>query len=333
MKTIKTPPEIEKLICEDYKNGLAATHITEKYKVSGCTLFKVLKRNKVPTKFTAFKDYELDVIKDFQDLTQTRDSILLKYKISKCKLFRILRDHNIPTREKHRKHFFNEEFFRTIDTPEKAQILGFIYADGCLTTRGHHISMFLHHQDKEYLEKIKNIVAYKGDLIYREARYAMKPGKIMSWSQPQYGLNLNSKIMYNDLLNLGLCPRKSWEDLHIPDIPKHLIKFFILGVLEGDGGMCTMKPYRGDYKHRNSRCIKRSVYWCGCVTLMTEISNYIFQELGLKANIQDIKRKNTLRYIRYTNFKDTTLLISWLYEGSTLRMERKFSKSREILAL
>ncbi len=333
MKTIKTPPEIEKLICDDYKNGLASTEITNKYKVSINTLFRILKRNGVPTKFATFKDFELDVIKDFQDLAQTRDSILIKYKISKCKLFRILKDHNIPTRDKHRTHHFNQDFFRKIDTPEKAQILGFIYADGNLSSRGYHISMYLHNQDKEYLDKIRALVDYEAPLAYREARYAMKPGGVMGWSRPQYGLNLSSKIMYNDLLNLGLCPRKSWVDLHIPDIPKNLIKFFILGVLEGDGGICTNSPYRGDYSHRNSQCIKRSVYWCGCVTLMTEISDYILKELGLKASIQDTQRGSILRAIRFTNFKDVNVLIDWLYDGADFKMERKFNKSREILDL
>ena len=46
-------------------------------------------------------------------------------------ILKVLERHNIPrTRVGIRKYKLNEEYFDNIDTPNKAYILGFLYADG-----------------------------------------------------------------------------------------------------------------------------------------------------------------------------------------------------------
>ncbi len=100
-------------------------------------------------------------------------------------------------------------------------------------------------------------------------------------------------------------------------LPKHLRKFFILGVLEGDGTIGVNKT---------RQCF---VGWCGAERLMNDIRNVIFEELGVK--LPALTKNSTIYSITYTRKISLISIINWLYTGSTFRMERKFNKSQEVL--
>lgn len=331
----KSPPnkktkELEILVCEEYLKGVDVEEISFDHKLSITCIFKILKRNNIKLKRSRDFDLELKIISDFRDLSQTRDSILAKYNIGKTKLFRILRDHDEPKRPKKRKFFFNENFFNTIDSQEKAQILGLIYSDGCLN-KNSNCSIFLHYKDKEYLEKIKNIINYKGELTLRDGRFSKKPNGKMGWSDAQYGLSLHSVKMYKDLINIGLCNRKSWANLGIPNILDKFKKSFILGILEGDGSINISKPWNGDGRKRVIGKIR--INFTGNYNMMLDISKFIEQELQI---VTKIERKNSSEFcysINYSRVNDVLKLIKWLYNDASFYMERKFLKAQEILNL
>ena len=58
------------------------------------------------------------------------------------------------------KYNFSESIFQTIDSPEKAYWLGFLYADGYNSYKGI-VSLCLNEEDVDHLEKFKKILNAK----------------------------------------------------------------------------------------------------------------------------------------------------------------------------
>ena len=84
-----------------------------------------------------------------------------KLNISIPTVFRCLERENIKSRTVGESRSFrriDDTFFEKINTFEKAQILGMIYADGCLYSRSensHVLSISLQYSDIQYLEQVK----------------------------------------------------------------------------------------------------------------------------------------------------------------------------------
>ena len=119
-------------------------------------------------------------------------------------------------------HKMNEKFFRTW-TPNMAYVLGFAYADGNINTT-------LHHNKLVFQQNIRDLPAidFVRDLIYPEKRiyfYKRKNCEICV-------LDLSSKILVNDIKELGCVERKTYEDLSFPpNIPEQYKIDFVRGVL------------------------------------------------------------------------------------------------------
>src|SRR5690606_21393784 len=134
-----------------------------------------------------------------------------------------------------KKYNFNESFFETIDTEEKAYWLGFIAADGNINDRGENKSKSLHiglsFKDKNHLLKFMININYSHLLIEIKER-------IINLKKRRYvRLNLNSKKMYNDLLDKGITPRKSLTLKPPKNVPKDLVRHWIRGYFDGDGSV------------------------------------------------------------------------------------------------
>ena len=63
-----------------------------------------------------------------------------------------------------RKYDLNENYFEKVDSPEKAYLLGLIYADGCNYTPTNTITFYFQEQDKHILEDIKRLLHYNSPL-------------------------------------------------------------------------------------------------------------------------------------------------------------------------
>lgn len=123
------------------------------------------------------------------------------------------------------KYNFTEDIFENIDSPEKAYWLGFLYADGYITTNGHSIAIALKEADKEHLlnfEKFLNLS--ESSLRYQE--------DTSSWI-----FRVTREKTYKDLINLGFSPNKSYDTSITvwQNIPNKYKKDFLLGLWDGDG--------------------------------------------------------------------------------------------------
>ena len=144
----------------------------------------------------------------------------------------------------------NENFFKKW-SPEMAYVLGFFAADGNLTIgeRGNYYLEF-NSIDRDIIEKIKNILgpSYKIGIRKRNKNW-----------KDSFRIQIGSKIMCYDLVNLGFTPNKS-KRLNFPKMPVKYWHHFIRGYFDGDG-----YAFSGIYK-RNNRPSKNRVLFSGFIS-------------------------------------------------------------------
>ena len=129
-----------------------------------------------------------------------------------------------------RKYKFNEHFFDIIDTEEKAYWLGFLYADGYVSSTNNTVELGLKESDKSHIEKF--IASIDGDMPIRKKEKIIGDKIYVS-----YSVSITSSIFKNALINNGCVNNKSLV-LKFPTkdiVPSELIHHFIRGYIDGDG--------------------------------------------------------------------------------------------------
>ena len=127
-----------------------------------------------------------------------------------------------------RKHFINENYFKTIETEKQAYILGFIYSDGCIEEHPSTSALTITQleQDVDILKKIKEEM--KSD--YPLSSVIQKINDKLKFRFYAYSIKL-----CEDLVKLGATPRKSLT-LKFPFfLEEKLVPHFIRGYFDGDG--------------------------------------------------------------------------------------------------
>ncbi len=130
-----------------------------------------------------------------------------------------------------RKYYSNFDYFKKIDSHNKAYILGFICADGCVYKREKHqglLSITVQNRDKLILEKIKT---------------ELESNNPISSTDNASTLVIVSQKIFDDLGNLGIHPRKTYQlNLNevIANINPIFLNSFICGYFDGDGSI-TLK--------------------------------------------------------------------------------------------
>lgn len=209
------------------------------------------------------------------------------------------------------KNSFNN-YFETIDSPDKAYFLGLIVADGCILDNGTEtnnkkvLNISLTEEDKYILELFNQYANFKTELSISHKEDL----------KPRYQLIINSSKIYNDLYNLNVRERKSTEnETSMPLLKDELIPHFIRGVFDGDGIAKT----------------NGAVGFCGCFTLLNQIKDYLVSK-GLKDNQICFNKSNNIYYIQWGAKKDRQLFFDLIYKDKlNLYLIRKFDKIKNKL--
>lgn len=182
-----------------------------------------------------------------------------------------------------------------------AYILGFIVTDGCLVehANGYHGLDITSRNDR--------LLA----LIKKEMRAGHKIGK----KTRGYRLQIRNRKIYNDLLKLGLTPRKS-KILRFPVVLNEFLADFIRGCFDGDGSIIVWRDPR--WKHPWQI---RTVFCSGSHIFLDDMQKRLREVAGLSnGSIQKSTRSHNLCYsiadsvklynFMYSNKNDTVLYIS-----------------------
>ncbi len=181
-----------------------------------------------------------------------------------------------------------------------AYVLGFFAADGNLTLgkRGNHYLEF-NSTDKDIIEKIRNAFSSNYKIGVRKRNDNWKDS---------FRIQIGSKIICYDLVNLGFMPNKS-KRLNFPKVPIKYLHHFIRGYFDGDGYVFT-----GVYK-RNNRPSKNKILSSGFISGTRDFLEKLRIVLAKRAKIEG----GTLYYsqgFRLTfSIKDSLRLYKFLYKG------------------
>lgn len=141
-----------------------------------------------------------------------------------------LKKNNIKTSNQTYK--FNEHYFNKIDTANKAYFLGLSYADGCVSPEKNSYRLKLTKEDEYILEEFKKDIGSNKPLYFRKEEIIKGTSYI---GKAQSALELNSKILIEDLEKLGVTKNKSLTIKFPTNIPLEFMKDFIRGCFDGDG--------------------------------------------------------------------------------------------------
>lgn len=241
-----------------------------------------------------------------------------RYNITHKPILKLLKRNNIYVdklaRRFHRQYSLNEDYFINIDTPNKAYILGFFFADGNNNPSKQTISMALQEEDQEILEKIRNAIGSEKPLDYLDYTHKHDFGYTY---KNQWRLNIFSKKFCEDLAKHGMVPNKSLI-LEFPNIPENLYPHFIRGYFDGDGSVCKTKC--------NGMCLTITSTNNFCIKLSAVINKI----LDIKGVIRDASNCNGVTKVySLTSSENIKKLLDWMYVDAELFLQRKYERYQQ----
>lgn len=197
------------------------------------------------------------------------------------------------------KRELRHEFFKNIQTEIQAYLLGFFASDGTIDKKRSTMTIKLNEKDSEIIELFRNIISPDARIFINDGyeskatvrKRTIKTNKIK-------GINITSIIIRNSLVEKGFGFNKTYSELHIPEIPKHLIRHFVRGYFDGDGcisGNIVMpKPvHLQKTKDIKKPAIKQSFSIEGKTINIFEEMQQFFKNNNINTNINYIKRDDS----------------------------------------
>lgn len=208
----------------------------------------------------------------------------------------------------------DEHYFQLIDTEEKAYFLGLIITDGCIyskNSRQNLVSLTLQDKDKYIIEKFKELI--------------QSNKTVTSDGRGSSGINILSDIMVEDLKQYGVSDNKSLCTIFPNNIPNHLYKHLIRGILDGDGSVSF-------YARPNRRCHVKAIGFCqGNKQFLLDLVDYLHKEVGISP-VNTYTEKESLWSIAYRNTGSLYKLYHYLYDDATIYLARKKELCDKILS-
>lgn len=228
-------------------------------------------------------------------------------------ILRELTNLGITERIRRRKYNVDEHYFDSIDTQNKAYILGFLYADGSNSMSKGTIHLSLHEQDMEILEKIRNEIKSEKPLEYLD--YSNKHDFGYKYAN-QYRLLIFNKHICETLNNIGMIPNKSLS-LEFPDINQNLYRHFIRGYFDGDGSFSINKERKNP-----TITITQTESFCN------RVREILMNELHISGGgIYDASCHNGItKVLRISGAIQDKKILDWLYEDADMYLQRKYDR-------
>lgn len=204
----------------------------------------------------------------------------------------------------------SEDF--NFNNPYYCYFLGFVAADGCLIKNAPSIFITINQSDSELLEMFKRELKLPCEVKY----FTDRKGKNLC------SLRLNSKIMYNHCLEIGMMPSTKTYDLKFPpeEYSDIFFKYYLRGYMDGDG---------------NIRSEKKSRVLIASEDFANGMANFINNKFKFEKPVTVLKQK---KIVSATENKYYPLIefggergfefLQWLYtENSHIGLQRKVQKA------
>lgn len=222
-------------------------------------------------------------------------------------IIKIIKEGEVPIRPRGFRNFIDhEDFFDTVDTQEKAYMIGFLLTDGYVMDvfskrkRTPLWAIQLHQKDEYILESFRQLVGVHHKLYHTSTR-------------PHVLLVTSSAHMVQELAKYNIVPRKcSLAAFPYNTIPRELYRHVIRGAFDGDGCICG-----------------KTCTFYGKGPLVLDIQQILHKELGI--NLTKVYTKNDgVHQFSFSSKKDVTAFYHYLYDDATLFLTRKKDKFEQL---
>lgn len=308
-KIIFTEEQINEMI-DLHNKGFLNREIGDIFNISRQTVGKILTENNVPSRHPWLTTKKKETICKLYINGMSIKQVAETVKSGETTVKKVLTENGIKTKDMShakQKYTINEEYFDKIDTPNKAYILGLIYADGNISKSNNTFKISLQDRDVDILHKIKFELQSNHPL-----RYLKYNDKNPNWSN-QYMLSITNKHIPESLIDKGVIPNKSLK-LEFPNyLDDHLIPHFIRGYLDGDGSI-SKNP-----KEKRIAIISTVNF---CNTLKSIIEN----KLNIHCSISYChgKKETPTRSLGIAGGNQVKKFLDWIYKDSDLYLDRKY---------
>lgn len=238
--------------------------------------------------------------------------------------FRYSGSMRLDPRGGHNRKEVNKDFFKKWSA-DMSYVLGYIAADGAIvdvrkTSRTCYLSILS--TDLEILLKFKKVMKSSHEIYIRESSYQRIKEKVYKCSKA-YILRIGSKEIVQDLINLGLTPRKSLR-LRMPKIPTEFLNHFIRGYFDGDG---CINLY---VNKKNKNVIMKMILVCGTRSFLN-IINYQLSKI-LNIELREIVFSSGVYRLTYHG-RSAMKFFDFIYKdiSNKLYLDRKYQKYLSII--
>lgn len=202
-------------------------------------------------------------------------------------------------------------YFDVIDSHEKAYYLGFIYADGSISSGNYPnskvFSFGLQQSDEYILQNLLN--AFEINIGLTRSKKASR-------------INLYNKHLCEALFALGVQEQKSYKDFKIPNINEEFISSFILGYFDGDGCISLPTKYKGKQAYVGITCNSK--------IFLTDVQS-VLQKQNINSSIRQVQKPKNILYVLEICKKSEYLKFSdYIYSNFSNSLTRKKDKFNEV---
>lgn len=303
-------------IIEQYKNGKTFEDLIKIYSSKWSDIYDVISVS-FERKYNNLSKLQKKQIVTMYNKGLSTTQIGEKLKIYHKLVANVLQENGIErTGNNLRKYQLNEHYFDEINTPNKAYILGFFYADGCNIMNKSTIAMSLEEKDREILEKIRLEIGSERELEFIEQSKRKDKDNNYHYKD-MWRLLLFSSHMCKALEKLGMMPNKSLQ-LKFPEwLNEDLYSHFIRGYFDGDGSLYMYQKKNG--KYQPTLTITSTKDFCErCLEILRN-------KTGVGGGIYDSSSHNGItKVLSIGGFVQLDKLLNWLYKDADLYMKRKY---------
>ena len=218
--------------------------------------------------------------------------------------------------KKEDKYFYDKDFFKYIDSEEKAYWLGFVYADGYIIdnsdNKNYEFGICLSIKDIEHLKKFNKSINGNINIATKE-KYTF--GK----THTMCSIRLYCKEMIKDLESHNIFQNKTYLEC-FPIVDKNLMPHFLRGYFDGDGCIVIDKKRK---RHNFDYCsvnLKFLEYIRTFIYEEYEINSYIIKE-----KMNDIRTVDCYR-LKICGLKNDYNFGQLLYKNANIYLDRKYEK-------
>jgi len=199
---------------------------------------------------------------------------------------------------------YNWDAFKAVDDEASAYWLGFLYADGSVSSGTRFFELGLAAKDVGHLIRFRDWIS--SNCPIRERWSPVTERHPVSYQS--YRVQVYSNALVSDLISLGCIPRKTFK-LVFPtkkQVPRALVRHFMRGYFDGDGSF---------YKNR--------FHVAGTFEFLDGYADQ-FCALGVKKN--KIGRFSSTYIWCKAHRRELHLIYEFFYEGAIIFLERKKRK-------